>query len=101
MPTRKSSAPAASNRRISLSRSGALLLIVTPIEETSPQNLGCVVFQVTDLAHAGVLRDQSQHAVPLATINGDPSDSTLGGGQCTYDAGSSSGVLMVLHQVSN
>ncbi len=86
---------------INRSASGALLLIVTPISETTPENHGCIVYQITDVASAQIRRDDAGHAAPLASIAGDPSDATIGAGQCTYDASSASGVLIVMHQVSN
>ena len=81
---------------LALSQNGAVLLMGTPIlTGGSPEHLGCVVFQVTNLATAQVLRDDTGDAVQLAVITGD--DSSIGPGLCTYDAASETGVLMVLH----
>ena len=82
---------------LSLSRSGALLLIVTPIQdEPSVHHLGCVALHVTDLASAQVQRDAGGHAVQLADITAD--DPGVGAGLCTYDPASQTGVIIVLHK---
>jgi hypothetical protein len=80
---------------LALAQNGAILLIVTPIQETEPNHLGCVVLEVTDIATAQVRRDPSGAVVELATITGD--DPGIGPGLCTYDPASQTGVLMVLH----
>jgi hypothetical protein len=82
------------------SRSGRILLIGTPIQNATPNHLGCAVFEVTDISTAQVRRDSNGDAVRLAMITGD--DSTIGPGLCTYDPASSTGVITVLHiQQSN
>jgi hypothetical protein len=82
---------------IALSRTGHVLLIATPIDGgATPEHLGCVVFEITDIATAQVQRDTAGHAVQLARITGEDDD-TIGPGLCTYDAASETGVLIVLH----
>ena len=83
---------------LAIAQNGAILLITTPIQDSSPNHLGCVVLEVTDLATAQVRRDASGDAVVLASITGE--DPLLGPGLCTYDAASSTGVMMVLHAQS-
>jgi hypothetical protein len=78
-----------------VSQNGAVLLIGTPIQAATPNHLGCVVFEVTDLDTASVRRDGAGKAVRLMEITGD--DPEIGPGLCTYDAGSDTGVVMVLH----
>ena len=80
---------------IALSRTGHILLIATPIQDGTPEHLGCVVFEITDIGTAQVRRDAGGQAVQLARITGD--DGTIGPGLCTYDAASETGVLIVLH----
>lgn len=80
---------------IALSRTGEVLLIATPIQATAPNHLGCVVYEITDITTASVLRDGSGQAVHLANISGE--DNSVGPGLCTYDAASETGILMVLH----
>jgi hypothetical protein len=80
---------------IALSQSGRVLLIATPIQNTEPQHLGCVVFEITDIAAAQVRRDGNGDAVRLMQITGE--DAGIGPGLCAYDAASSTGVVMVLH----
>ena len=80
---------------ISFSKSGAVILIATPIQNATPNHLGCVAFEVTDVAAAQVRRDAGGHAIQLARITGD--DSGIGPGLCTYDPASATGVLMVMH----
>jgi len=81
---------------LAVSRSGAVLLIATPIVSGgTPEHLGCVVFHVSDLGTAQVERDAAGNAVQLARITGD--DGSVGPGLCTYDAASQTGLLMVLH----
>ena len=81
---------------IALSRTGRILLIATPIlTGGTPEHLGCVVFQIADLATAQVERDTGGQAEQLARITGD--DPSIGSGLCTYDAASDTGVLTVLH----
>jgi len=81
---------------IAFSRTGHILLIATPIQTGgTPEHLGCVVFEITDVATAQVQRDAAGQAVQLARITGD--DSSFGPGLCTYDAAGETGVLMVLH----
>ena len=80
---------------ISFSKSGAVILIATPIQNATPNHLGCVAFEVTDISAAQVRRDAGGHAVQLARITGD--DNSLGPGLCTYDPASATGVLMVMH----
>jgi len=80
---------------IAYSRTGHVLLIATPIEAGTPEHLGCVVFEIADIAMAQVRRDTGGQAVQLARITGD--DASIGPGLCTYDAASETGVLMVLH----
>ena len=81
---------------LSFSQSGAVILIATPIRNSPvPNHLGCVAFEVTDIASAQVRRDAGGDAVQLARITGD--DNGIGAGLCTYDAASSTGVLMVMH----
>ncbi len=78
------------------SQSGAVILIATPIRNSpAPNHLGCVAFEVTDIASAQVRRDAGGDAVQLSRITGD--DNGIGAGLCTYDAASSTGVLMVMH----
>lgn len=80
---------------LAFSRTGAVLLIATPIQNATPEHMGCVVFEVTDLGSARVRRDAGGRAVALARITGE--DESFGPGLCTYDASSDTGVLMVLH----
>jgi len=81
---------------IAVSRTGHVLLIATPIlTGGTPEHLGCVAFEITDIATAQVRRDTGGNAVQLARITGD--DPTFGPGLCTYDAASETGVLIVLH----
>ncbi len=80
---------------LALSRSGEVILIVTPIRPASdPKHQGCVVYTVDDLARARVRRDNRGHAVPRAVITADGNG--LGPGLCTYDAKSETGVMMVI-----
>jgi len=84
---------------IAFSRTGHILLIATPIKSGgTPEHLGCVVFEITDITAAQVRRDAGGQAVQLARITGD--DGSLGPGLCTYDPASQTGVLMVLHILS-
>jgi hypothetical protein len=80
---------------IALSKTGEILLIGTPIQAAEPNHLGCLVFEITDITTASVLRDANGDAVQLAKITGE--DDTIGPGLCTYDAASETGILMVLH----
>ena len=82
---------------LAIARNGAILLIATPIQNSTPYHQGCVVFEVADIASAQVRRDDSGDAVQLAHITGD--DATVGPGLCTYDAASETGLMMVLHSV--
>ncbi len=80
---------------LALSRSGEVILIVTPIRPGSdPKHQGCIVYTVDDLARARVRRDGRGHAVPRAVITADGNG--LGPGLCTYDARSETGVMMVI-----
>jgi hypothetical protein len=82
---------------IALSRTGHVLLIATPIKSSgTPEHLGCVVFEIADIATAQVQRAPAGRAVQLARISGEDDD-TIGPGLCTYDAASETGVLIVLH----
>ena len=83
---------------ISFSKSGAVILIATPIKSTAPNHLGCVVFEISNIASAQVRRDAGGHAVQLGHITGD--DNVLGPGLCTYDPASTTGVLIVMHAQS-
>jgi hypothetical protein len=80
---------------ITLSRTGHILLIATPIQDGTPEHLGCVVFEIADITTAQVRRGADGQAVQLAWITGD--DASIGPGLCTYDAASETGVLIVLH----
>ena len=81
---------------IALSRTGHVLLVATPIQTGgTPEHLGCVAFEITDIATAQVRRDAGGQAVQLARITGD--DDSIGPGLCTYDPASQTGVLIVLH----
>jgi hypothetical protein len=80
---------------IALSQTGEVLLIGTPIQSAAPNHLGCVVFEITDISTASVLRDGGGDAVQLAYLTGE--DGAIGPGLCTYDAASDTGILMVLH----
>ncbi len=80
---------------LSIAQNGAVLLIGTAIQAAQPNHLGCVVFEVLDLDAASVRRYGSGEAVKLMQITGD--DPGLGSGLCTYDAESSTGVMIVLH----
>jgi len=82
---------------LTLSRDGRVLLIATPIVSGgNPEHLGCVVFEVSDIAAAQVLRDGNGDAVQLARFTGDDT-SSVGPGACTYDPASASGLLLVSH----
>jgi len=77
-------------------RDGSVLLIATPIvTDGVPEHLGCVVFEITDIAAAEVGRDATGNAVQLAWITAD--DPILGPGACTYNPDSDTGVLMHVH----
>lgn len=78
-----------------VAQNGAVLLVGTPIQVTTPNHLGCTVFEVTDLDTASVRRDANGDAVKMMQITGD--DPILGPGLCTYDSESDTGVVMVLH----
>ncbi|HEY5625176.1 MAG TPA: sialidase family protein, partial [Dehalococcoidia bacterium] len=81
---------------IFFSRDGSVLLIATPIVTGGvPEHLGCVVFEITDIAAAEVGRDPAGDAVQLAWITAD--DPVIGPGACTYDPASDTGVLMHVH----
>jgi hypothetical protein len=80
---------------IALSKTGEILLIATPIQAAQPNHLGCLVFEITDITTAELLRDGDGKAVQLAHITGE--DDAIGPGLCTYDANSDTGVMMVLH----
>jgi len=80
---------------LAIAQNGAILLITTPIQDSVPNHLGCVALEVTDIATATVRRDAAGDAVVLASVTGE--DPLLGPGLCTYDAASSTGVMMVLH----
>lgn len=81
---------------LSVARNGAVLLIVSPLQDATPNNLGCVALEVSDITTASVRRDGSGDPVPLATLTGD--DPQIGPVACTYDAASSTGVIMWLHR---
>jgi hypothetical protein len=83
---------------LAVAQNGAVLLIGTPIQNSQPNHLGCVVLEITDIGAAQVRRDGAGDPVKLAAITGQ--DSTIGPGLCTYDASSTTGVLMVLHAQS-
>ncbi|MCH7809463.1 MAG: exo-alpha-sialidase, partial [Chloroflexi bacterium] len=77
-------------------RDGSVLLVATPIvTDGVPEHLGCVVFEITDIAAAEVGRDAAGNAVQLAWITAD--DPIFGPGACTYDPQSETGVLMHVH----
>jgi hypothetical protein len=80
---------------LAVAQNGAVLLVATPIREMVPQHLGCVTFEVMDLDTASVRRDGNGDAVRLASVSGD--DPGIGPGACTYDAESSTGIVLVLH----
>jgi hypothetical protein len=80
---------------LAVAGNGAVLLIVTPIQNSAPEHLGCVVLEVADIASAAVRRDPAGNPIKLSEITGE--DATIGPGLCTYDAASATGVLMVLH----
>jgi hypothetical protein len=80
---------------LAIAQNGAVLLIVTPIQNTAPEHLGCVVLEVTDISTATVRRDVNGDPVKLYEITGE--DPIIGPGLCTYDAGSATGIMMVLH----
>jgi hypothetical protein len=80
---------------LSISSTGQVLLIVTPINTNAdPAHQGCVVFEVEDLQTAKVRRDGTGRAVEKAILTADGNG--LGPGLCTYDAASATGVLMVI-----
>ncbi len=82
---------------LAFSQSGVVILVGTPIlTGGSPEHLGCVVFQVSHLPAAQVLRDGAGDAVQLARITGDDT-SSIGPGACSYDRDSQTGVMMVSH----
>ena len=83
---------------LALAENGAVLLIVTPIQASEPNHLGCVVLEVSDIMTAQVRREASGAPVELARITGE--DANIGAGLCTYDAASQTGVLMVLHDLT-
>ena len=82
---------------LSVAQNGAVLLIATPTKDSQPNHLGCRVFEVTSLDSAQVLRDGSGKATVLMSVTGDPSDSEIGPGLCTYDAASATGLVFVEH----
>jgi hypothetical protein len=81
---------------LALSQSGAVLLTVTPVQNTAPEHLGCVVYEVTDITSAQVQRDGAGDAVQLARITADSAGP--GPSACTYDRASATGVIMVMHE---
>ena len=83
---------------LAVAQNGAVLLIVTPIQASQPEHLGCVVLEVTDVANAEVRKDNSGEVVRLYEITGE--DATIGPGLCAYDAQSDTGVMMVLHDLT-
>jgi hypothetical protein len=81
-----------------VARNGAILLIVTPIQDAVPGHMGCRVFEVTDIESAQVRRDANGEAALLMRIDGDPG--AFGSGQCTYDADSETGVIIDMYDAS-
>jgi hypothetical protein len=67
---------------LAVSRSGEVILIVTPIRQGSgPKHQGCMVYSVDDLARARLRRNGRGHAVPREVISADGNG--LGRGLCT------------------
>jgi hypothetical protein len=84
---------------LSFARDGGIVLIATPILSGSePEHLGCIAYEVTDLANAEIARDMAGDAIPIATITAD--DQIVGPGACTYDPASETGILMHVHEVT-
>jgi hypothetical protein len=80
---------------LAIAQNGAVLLIATPIQTAEPYHMGCKVLEVMDLETAAVRREPTGDTTVLASITGE--DDNIGPGLCTYDAESSTGVVMVLH----
>ena len=83
---------------IALAQDGSVLLIVTPISDTKPvEHEGCVVFEFDNFESASLVRDASGVAIPRTILTADATGTGPGSGPglCTYDANSSTGVLMV------
>jgi len=81
---------------LSVAQNGAILLIVTPIQNGTPEHFGCDVLEIADITKASVRRDLAGNPEKLYEITGE--DPILGPGLCTYDAASATGVMMVLHK---
>ncbi|NNF67292.1 MAG: hypothetical protein HKM98_07265 [Gammaproteobacteria bacterium] len=85
---------------ISVARDGSVIMLITPIILNSdPAHQGCVVYEITDLASAQLLRETDGTAILRTVITADGNG--LGPGLCTYDAASSTGVLLVITTFAN
>jgi hypothetical protein len=85
---------------LSVAQDGAVIAIVTPIDDNaSVIHRGCVVLEVENLATATMRRDANNQLVRRAVLTADGNG--IGPGLCTYDATSSTGIMMVLTDFSN
>ncbi|MEZ4401104.1 MAG: hypothetical protein R3B06_13855 [Kofleriaceae bacterium] len=79
---------------LAVGRDGAVLAIVTPIDDAAAvPHQGCVVLEVADLATATMKRVDGA-LVKRAVITGEGGG--LGPGLCTYDRATATGVVMTL-----
>lgn len=79
---------------LSIARDGAVLAIVTPIDDNATMpHRGCVVLEVEDLATAKLKRTGGA-LVERVVISAD--GNALGPGLCTYDRDSSTGIVITL-----
>lgn len=80
---------------LSRARNGDILLLGALVNPRAvPEHQGCVVFTLERLEPPAVERDAAGGALLRARLTGDGTGP--GVGLCTYDAGSRSGVMMVL-----